>query len=131
MSFVKTNTVLLSASGVDTYTVSIPFAEALSYISNQLLVIGFTVNTGASTLNINSLGALPIYKNVSTDLAAGDLSGYNILYFSGSSFQIIGKVSTGGGDMVLSERFDGLAKITVGTTEPVAPGSGDLWVDTN
>ncbi len=27
--------------------------------------------------------------------------------------------------------FSGLAKITVGTVEPVTPGAGDLWVDTN
>lgn len=28
-------------------------------------------------------------------------------------------------------QFDGLAKITVGTTTPVGPATGDLWVDTN
>lgn len=28
-------------------------------------------------------------------------------------------------------QFDGLAKISVGTTTPVAPSTGDLWVDTN
>lgn len=28
-------------------------------------------------------------------------------------------------------QFDGLAKITVGTTTPVGPAVGDLWVDTN
>ncbi len=28
-------------------------------------------------------------------------------------------------------QFDGLAKITVGTTAPTAPNTGDLWIDTN
>jgi hypothetical protein len=27
--------------------------------------------------------------------------------------------------------FDGLAKITVGTTQPSTPSVNDLWVDTN
>jgi len=27
--------------------------------------------------------------------------------------------------------FSGLAKITVGTTEPTTPAVGDLWIDTN
>ena len=26
---------------------------------------------------------------------------------------------------------DGTTKITVGTTEPTSPATGDLWVDTN
>jgi len=26
---------------------------------------------------------------------------------------------------------DGIAKITVGTTEPTSPGIGDIWIDTN
>jgi hypothetical protein len=30
-----------------------------------------------------------------------------------------------------SSAFSGLAKITVGTTEPSTPSTGDLWVDTN
>lgn len=28
-------------------------------------------------------------------------------------------------------QLSGLAKITVGTTEPTSPSTGDLWVDTN
>lgn len=28
-------------------------------------------------------------------------------------------------------QFSGVSKITVGTTTPVAPSTGDLWVDTN
>lgn len=28
-------------------------------------------------------------------------------------------------------QFNGVAKISVGTTTPVAPSTGDLWVDTN
>ena len=30
-----------------------------------------------------------------------------------------------------SASFSGLAKITVGTTTPVGPSVGDLWIDTN
>jgi hypothetical protein len=34
-------------------------------------------------------------------------------------------------DKLDDTQFDGLAKITVGTTTPVGPATGDLWVDTN
>lgn len=33
--------------------------------------------------------------------------------------------------MVMGTIFSGLAKITVGTTTPVGPSTGDLWIDTN
>lgn len=38
-----------------------------------------------------------------------------------------GTWDAGGGGIV----GDGVAKITVGTTAPVGPAIGDLWVDTN
>ena len=135
-------------------------------------------------------------------MAAGDLKGYNILYFSGTDFQVVGKVTAAGagsGDLLAANNlsdvanvatartnlgldttanqtdssnkrfmtdaqesnldaqsgtntgdnatntqysglaaskldataFDGLAKITVGTSAPGSPATGDLWCDTN
>lgn len=36
-----------------------------------------------------------------------------------------------GGQGLPTTAFDGLSKITVGTTQPSNPSVGDLWVDTN
>lgn len=35
------------------------------------------------------------------------------------------------GTALIATAFVGLAKITVGTSQPGSPGVGDLWVDTN
>jgi len=40
-------------------------------------------------------------------------------------------VTAGVEDSVAVEIFSGLAKITVGTTAPVGPAAGDLWIDSN
>ena len=47
-------------------------------------------NTGASTLNVNSLGAISLVKNVSTALASGDIPAGAILpvMYDGTNFQV-------------------------------------------
>lgn len=42
-----------------------------------------------------------------------------------------GLTTTAHGGLLPSSAFSGLAKITVGTTAPVGPATGDLWIDTN
>lgn len=56
-------------------------------------------NTGASTLNINGLGAIPIKKSVSTALSSGDIitGQLEILMYDGTNFQMIGGAGGGGG----------------------------------
>lgn len=81
-----------TASGTNTYTVALsPALDA--YRTGQTFEILFTnANTGAATLNINSLGAKSIKKNVSTALVTGDIAAGQILSLSydGTNFQIIG-----------------------------------------
>lgn len=88
-----------TASGTDTYTATISPAIT-AYATSQRFFIKFTnANTGAATLNLNSLGAKSLVKNGSTALSAGDIAAGAILIvaYDGTNFQIVGKISSGGG----------------------------------
>lgn len=81
-----------TASGTNTYTATITPAIT-SYGSTQRFFIKFTnANTGTSTLNLNSLGAIAIKKNVSSALATGDILAGQIMCiaYDGTNFQVIG-----------------------------------------
>jgi len=87
------------ASGTNTYVLALTPA-ILSYTAGQLFKVKFTnANTGASTINIDTLGAKNIYKNVSTALASGDILANQtlILLYDGTNFQILGIIGTGSG----------------------------------
>lgn len=86
-----------TASGTNTYTATL--SPTPSYASGLTVRIKFTNgNTGASTINLNSLGAKSIKKNVSTDLASGDIPAGAIveMVYDGTNFQAIGIVTSGG-----------------------------------
>lgn len=77
------------AAGTNTYTVSI--AEVVSLAAGLGVTIKFTnANTGASTIAINSLGVINIYKATSTALAAGDIAAGSMQYltYDGTNFQV-------------------------------------------
>jgi len=79
-----------TASGTDTYTVTITGIEA--YITLLPVAVLFTnANTGSSTINVNSLGAKTLKKAVSTNLTAGDILAGEIklLIYDGTNFQVI------------------------------------------
>ena len=81
-----------TASGTDTYTATIT-PSISSYQNTQRFFIKFTnANTGASTLNLNGLGAIAIKKGVSTALVSGDiLAGQTLcIVYNGTEFQVIG-----------------------------------------
>lgn len=89
---------LITASGTNSYSAS--GNNSLSYSNNFLVLVKFTnANSGASTLNINGLGAKAIKKNSSTALASGDIIAGQIflLNYDGTNFQLIGASSSGGG----------------------------------
>jgi hypothetical protein len=91
-SFITTNgTISGVASGTDTYAVTL--AGVSSYAEGDTYVIEFTnANTGAATININSLGAKSLVKTVSTALAAGNISAGQafVIYYDGTNFQVLG-----------------------------------------
>ena len=106
-----------TASGTDTYAVTISppapgyttgISAITTYVTGQTYKIRFTnANTGASTLNINSLGAKSIVKSGSTPLVAGDISAGQVLnlYYDGTNLQVVGG---GGGSATAS---NGLNKV--------------------
>ncbi len=83
------------AQGSDTYAITLTPAP-VSYATG--LKVDFkanTANTGASTLNVNGLGAKTIKKNVSQDLATGDILASQILQviYDGTNFQLQSRAS--------------------------------------
>lgn len=89
-----------TASGTNTYVATIaPSIAALT--AGMEFTIQFTnANSGASTLNLNALGAIALVKSRSTALVSGDISAGQRLKvnFDGTNFQIIG-----GGGSSMSE----------------------------
>lgn len=79
------------ASGTNTYTATYS-PTPTAYVSGMPVLVTFTNgNTGASTLNLNSLGAIPIVKGISTAVASGDIPvGTSLwLLYNGTNFVII------------------------------------------
>lgn len=82
-----------TASGTDTYTATI--TGVTSYADGDAYLIRFTnANTDTSTLNINSLGAITLYRNNDGQLIGGDIwAGGEMLCIYNSTlggFQCIG-----------------------------------------
>ena len=82
-----------TASGTDTYTVAI--TGVTSYADGDAYLVRFTNgNTTGSTLNINGLGAIQMYRNNDGQLIGGDIqSGAEMLCVYNSTlnvFQVIG-----------------------------------------
>jgi hypothetical protein len=82
-----------TTSGTDTYTTTISGVTA--YNDADAFLIRFAIgNTTSATLNINSLGAIPLYRNNDGELIGGDIiAGAEMLCVYNSStnrFQVIG-----------------------------------------
>jgi hypothetical protein len=104
------------ASGTNTYAVTISNFSGL--VDGANVRIKFTNgNTGACTLNINSLGAKSIKKPDGTDLASGDILAGQIvnLSYNGSVFQLI----SGGGDYVKVEFNNFIGNISLIHSNPI------------
>jgi hypothetical protein len=92
------NKISATASGTNTYIATItPAITAIT--AGMRFYIKFTnANTGASTINLNGLGAIALTKNGATPLAGGEINTGQIVAVSydGTSFQIVGGGSGGG-----------------------------------
>lgn len=79
------------AGGDDTYSVTLDPVPAAYYAGMEVNFKPTTANTGACTLDVNGLGAKTIKKNVSSDLATGDiLAGQMVkVIYDGTNFQLV------------------------------------------
>lgn len=75
----------------DTYVVALDPAPS-EYFAGMLVIFkANTINTGAATLNVNSLGAKAIKKNYNEDLADGDIKANQLVLvvYDGTNFQYL------------------------------------------
>lgn len=85
-------TYLTSVSGADTITATAAFAMS-AYAAGQVFrFVAAGANTGAVTLNINSIGAKDVTRAGTVALAAGDIpSGATVeVIYDGTRFQMVG-----------------------------------------
>lgn len=85
------NAYAADAGANDTYVITLPTAPT-AYVTGQLFAFkANTVNTGAATLNVNSLGAKTIVKNVSDTLSDGDIGAGQIVLviYDGTNFRLL------------------------------------------
>lgn len=85
------NDYVADTGAADAYVIA-PSPAITSYVTGQIFVFKATnTNTGASTINVNSLGVKNIKKNVTQDLIAGDIVASNIyqIVYDGTAFQIL------------------------------------------
>lgn len=94
---------LTTATNTDTYAIS---GGISSYTNTYAVIVKFTnASTGASTLNVNSLGAKKIYIDPTTQAGNGDIAAngiYILVYDSAldsgtGGFIIVGGIGGGGG----------------------------------
>lgn len=79
-----------SSAGTDTYAITITPAITAYVTGMQFRFLADVANTGAATLNVSGLGPVTIKKNVSTDLAIGDILAGQIVVveYDGTNFQM-------------------------------------------
>lgn len=112
--------VYATADGTDTYAVA---KEGITALTEGLSIKAkFTnANTGASTLNINELGAVAIKKSNGGELSAGNIQAGQILHlvYTGSVFQLLGE----GGEYGTAQANDVLSGKTIGTENGLVDGA--------
>ena len=108
------------AIGTNTYTSTIAGITTLT--EGFSIKIKFTnANTGASTLNINSLGAKSILKGNGSALSSGNIKAGQIcnLVYNGLNFQLLGE----GGEYGTATASDVLSGRTIGTDTGIIEGT--------
>ena len=87
-----------TASGTNTYSISQP--KITGYYVGLKIYVKFTNgNSTASTLQINALGNINLYKLGSTSLSSGDIAAgeTKLLIYDGTQFQVLNIAGSGGG----------------------------------
>lgn len=90
-----------TAGVADTYTWACPQTLSAYYDGLAICVDINATSTGASTINVDSLGAKTIKKHNDQDIAAGDLEagGKYILVYDGTNFQVVSLLANAPGTL--------------------------------
>lgn len=83
---------LSSVSGADTITATAPLSMTAYVTGQEFSFVSAGANTGAVTLNINSIGAKDVTKRGTTALDAGDIpsGAVVVVQYDGTRFQLTG-----------------------------------------
>lgn len=117
---------LVATGSANTYAVTFGAGVApASYVTGLTLVVKINIaNTGASTINVNSLGAKSITKFGTTALVSGDLIANSIviLVYDGTRFQLTTTATAPGGSNTQvqfnnSGAFGGSTRLIWNTTD--------------
>lgn len=108
------------AGANDTYAITVSPAPTAYTTGDVYVFKANTANTGAATLNVNSLGAKTIKKNGTSDLETGDITATQIItvVYDGTNMQVVGTVYS-------PKRSSGLASKDIteaSTTQNIAHG---------
>ena len=114
-----------TTSGTDTYTATI--AGVAAYADGDAYLIRFTNgNTTIATLNINSLGAINIYRNNDGPLIGGDIqAGGEMLCVYNSTLGIFQAIGTSPNSIIAYVTNDDSVSITKGMPVYAFSGTGD------
>jgi hypothetical protein len=91
-------TTIATVTGTDTLTGSVTPALAAYATGNLFSFVAASTNTGAATINLNSLGAKNITKQGTTALIAGDIASgrVHLIEYDGTRFQLLNPASSTG-----------------------------------
>lgn len=114
-----------TTSGTDTYTVTITGATA--YADGDAYLIRFAIgNTTSATLNINSQGAIPLYRNNDGPLLGGDvLAGGEMVCVYNSTLNIFQCIGVSPNSLIAYVTNDDSVTITKGQPVYAFSGTGD------
>jgi YVTN family beta-propeller protein len=114
-----------TAAGTDTYTVTITGATA--YADGDAYLIRFTNgNTTGCTLNINSQGAIPLYRNNDGPLLGGDvIAGGEMICVYNSTLNIFQCIGVSPNSLIAYVTNDDSVTITKGQPVYAFSGTGD------
>lgn len=116
---------ITGVAGADTITGSIVTPTLAAYATGQRFnFVAAAPNTGAATININSLGAKALTKNGAAALVAGDLvsgTAYSIFY-DGTQFQVANPSASGvSSSQVQAQTFTAFTTTGTGTAYVLTP----------
>lgn len=136
-------TTIATVSGTDTLTGTLAPAITAYATGNLFSFVAVATNTGAATINLNSLGAKSITKSGTTALVAGDLVSGQVylIEYDGTRFQLVNPSVVAAGGVAYTAvktanytavNNDGVLTNTTGgsftVTLPTSPSVGNIVV---